>query len=176
MCHRCPHVLCTLCKVTDFPVTFLLSVFVKVKGLFGRTLWNRSVYCSWVHNCILYTLVRASWIECNNCPTRRDLFSLLYFCRQLYIFRVLTQLDSYKIRICTLITIPDFLRNGHCCKWLFSSEGFHCRCFRTYGMPQPLSPSYVNVIKTDVLPPGRSYSNISAAEKCETGAFMSHKT
>jgi len=24
----------------------------------------------------------------NNCPTRCDLFSLLYFCRQLYMFRV----------------------------------------------------------------------------------------
>ena len=26
----------------------------------------------------------------NNCPTRYDLFSLLHFCRQLYMFRVLT--------------------------------------------------------------------------------------
>jgi len=26
----------------------------------------------------------------NDCPTRCDLFSLLHFCRQLYIFRVLT--------------------------------------------------------------------------------------
>ena len=39
---------------------------------------------------ILYTWVRASWIEFNNCPTRWDFFSLLYFCRQLYMFRVLT--------------------------------------------------------------------------------------
>jgi hypothetical protein len=37
-----------------------------------------------------HTWVRASWIEFNNYPTRSDLFSLLYFCRQLYIFRVLT--------------------------------------------------------------------------------------
>ena len=37
-----------------------------------------------------YTWVRASWIRFNNCPTRCDLFSLLYFCRQLYMFRVLT--------------------------------------------------------------------------------------
>ena len=29
-------------------------------------------------------------IEFTNCPTRCDLFSLLYFCRQLYMFRVLT--------------------------------------------------------------------------------------
>ena len=42
------------------------------------------------NTCILYTWVRASWIEFNNCPTRCDLFSLLYFCRQLYMFRVLT--------------------------------------------------------------------------------------
>ena len=39
---------------------------------------------------VLYTLVRASWIKFNNCPTRCDLFSLLYFCRQLYVFQVLT--------------------------------------------------------------------------------------
>jgi len=29
-------------------------------------------------------------IEFNNCPKRCDLFSLLYLCRQLYMFRVLT--------------------------------------------------------------------------------------
>jgi len=39
---------------------------------------------------ILYTWVRALWIEFNNCPTRCHLFSLLHFCRQLYMFRVLT--------------------------------------------------------------------------------------
>ena len=38
----------------------------------------------------LYTWVRASWMEFNNCPPRCDLFSLLHFCRQLYMFRVLT--------------------------------------------------------------------------------------
>ena len=38
----------------------------------------------------IYTWVRALWIEFNNCPTRCDLFSFLYFCRQLYMFRVLT--------------------------------------------------------------------------------------
>jgi len=32
----------------------------------------------------------SSWIEFNNCPTRCDLFSLLHFCRQLYMLRVLT--------------------------------------------------------------------------------------
>jgi len=39
---------------------------------------------------ILYIWVRASWIEFNNCPTRCDLLSLLHFCRQLYMFQVLT--------------------------------------------------------------------------------------
>ena len=35
----------------------------------------------------------------NNCPTRCDLFSLLYFCRQLYMFRVLTPIirSSYTV-------------------------------------------------------------------------------
>ena len=51
-------------------------------------LWCQSllICCQW----ILYTWVRASWIEFNICPTRWDLFSLLHFCRQLYTFRVLT--------------------------------------------------------------------------------------
>jgi len=40
--------------------------------------------------CLLYTWVRASWIKFNNCPTRCDLFSLLHFCRQLYMFWVST--------------------------------------------------------------------------------------
>jgi len=38
----------------------------------------------------LYTRVHASWIKFYNCPTRCELFSLLHFCRQLYMFRVLT--------------------------------------------------------------------------------------
>ena len=32
--------------------------------------------------------------EFNNCPTRCNLFSLLHFCRQLYMFRVLTPNSS----------------------------------------------------------------------------------
>jgi len=39
---------------------------------------------------ILYTWVRASWMEFNNFPTRCDLLSLLHFYRQLYMFQVLT--------------------------------------------------------------------------------------
>jgi len=40
---------------------------------------------------ILFSWVRASWINLNNCP-RCDLFSLLHICRQLYMFRVLTSI------------------------------------------------------------------------------------
>ena len=53
--------------------------------------WKRAPkYWQCLGNKILYTWVRASWIEFNNFPTRCDLFSLLHFCRQLYMFRVLT--------------------------------------------------------------------------------------
>jgi len=45
-----------------------------------------------VVHCTLYTWDHASWIEFNNCPTRCNLFSLLHFCRQLYMFRVLTSI------------------------------------------------------------------------------------
>jgi len=44
---------------------------------------------SWQYNMAFFfnTWIRALWIKFNNCPTRCDLFSLLYFCRQLYVFR-----------------------------------------------------------------------------------------
>ena len=50
--------------------------------------------------CLLHTWVRASWIEFNNYPTRCDLFSLLHFCRQLYMFWVLTPIirSSYSCK------------------------------------------------------------------------------
>ena len=35
-------------------------------------------------------IIKVFWDQFNNCPTRCDLFSLLYFCRQFYMFRVLT--------------------------------------------------------------------------------------
>ena len=38
--------------------------------------------------CIIYRRVRASWIELYNFPTKCELFSLLRYCRQLYMFRV----------------------------------------------------------------------------------------
>ena len=64
-----------------------------------HTIYNhvKSIICylcfmqhAWSCFFFLYTWVRASWIEFNNCPTRCDLFSSLYFCRQLYMFQVLT--------------------------------------------------------------------------------------
>jgi len=50
--------------------------------------WHATKCLEW----ILYIWVRASWIKFNNCPTRYDLFSLLHYCRQLYMFRVLTSI------------------------------------------------------------------------------------
>jgi len=38
----------------------------------------------------LVTAKRLTVFQFNNCPTKCDLFSLLHFCRQLYMFRVLT--------------------------------------------------------------------------------------
>ena len=67
---------------------------------------------------ILYTWVRASWIEFNNFPTRCDLFSLLHYCRQLYMFRVLTPI----------------IRSWYNCKysfwyWLTGSTTIRFRCW-----------------------------------------------
>ena len=63
---------------------------------------------------ILYTWVRASWNEFNNCPTICDLFSLLHFCRQLYIFRVLTPIIrswySCNCSFCYLLTAMSKIR------------------------------------------------------------------
>ena len=57
-------------------------------------------------------------IEFNNCPTRCDLFSLLYFCRQLYIFRALTPIirSSYNC-------------NHSFCYWLTGSTTIRSRCW-----------------------------------------------
>ena len=67
---------------------------------------------------ILYSWVRASWIEFNNCPTRCDLFSLLHLCRQLYVFRVLTPI----------------IRSSYNCNysfwyWLTGSTTIRSRCW-----------------------------------------------
>jgi len=67
---------------------------------------------------ILYTWVRASWIEFNDCPTRSDLFSLLHFWRQLYMFRVLTPI----------------IRSWYSCNysfwyWLTGSTTIRSRCW-----------------------------------------------
>ena len=66
----------------------------------------------------IYTWVRALWIEFNNYPTRCDLFSLLYFCRQLYMFRVLTPI----------------IRSWYSCNysfwyWLTGSNTIRFRCW-----------------------------------------------
>jgi len=71
--------LCTgnpACKISSWQLQLHIYVLV--------TVWI-------LHTC---TWVRASWIELNNCSTRCDLFGLLHFCRQLYMFRVLTAIIS----------------------------------------------------------------------------------
>ena len=67
---------------------------------------------------ILYTWFRASWIEFNNCPIRCNLFSLLYFCRQLYMFRVLTP-----------ITRSSYNCNYSFWYWLTWSSTIRSRCW-----------------------------------------------
>ena len=66
----------------------------------------------------LYTWIRASWIEFNNCPTRCNLFSLLCFCMQLYMFRVFTPI----------------IRSSYNCNysfwyWLTGSATIRSRCY-----------------------------------------------
>ena len=79
----------------------------------------RGTICTFTRNTgFLYTWVRASWIEFNNCPTRCDLFSLLHFCRQLYMFRVLTPI----------------IRSSYNCNysfwyWLTGSTTIRSRCW-----------------------------------------------
>ena len=58
--------------------------------LVSQSSTERKQFVVTVHIAFLYAWVRASWIEFNNCPTRCNLFSSLHFCRQLYMFRVLT--------------------------------------------------------------------------------------
>ena len=67
-------------------------VFEYIFFFFLKICWeNSSLFKICKNNgYFFFTWVRASWIEFNNCPTRSDLFSLLHFCRQLYMFQVLT--------------------------------------------------------------------------------------
>jgi len=61
-------------------ITHLITDYFKL-----RSSPQRYMICApaTLYHGILYTRVRASWIEFINCATRCDLFSLLYFCRQL---------------------------------------------------------------------------------------------
>ena len=58
-------------------------------------IWNTFFWCHALcqHRLLFYVHCSNSnsiKVKFNNCPTRCDLFSLLHFCRQLYMFRVLT--------------------------------------------------------------------------------------
>ena len=86
---RCVHFACWVTKAVDTHFECVTVLFYSNNG--STNVRQYYVYtCIDYLICILYTCVRASWIEFNNCPTRCDLFSLFYFCRQLYMFRVLT--------------------------------------------------------------------------------------
>jgi hypothetical protein len=63
-------------------------------------------------------MLRGYGIEFNNCPTRCDLFSLLHFCRQPYMFRMLTPI----------------IRSSYNCNysfwyWLTGSATIRSRCW-----------------------------------------------
>ena len=93
-------------------------------------------------NFIYSTWVRASWIEFNNCPARCNLINLLHFCRQLYMFRVLTPI----------------IRSSYNCNygfwyWLTGSTTIQSRCWVgtdscvSYGRstPETCRTAYTNV-------------------------------
>ena len=72
-----------------------------------------------VHHFIyIHAWVRASWIKFSNCPTICDLWRLLYFQRQLNIFRVLTTIirSSYNC-------------NYSFCYWLTGCTTICSRCW-----------------------------------------------
>ena len=72
-----PSVFSYICKWRKFSVYIYIYIYI-----YTHTHTHTHIY--------IHTWVRSSWIEFNNCPTRCDLFNLLHFCRQLYMFRVLT--------------------------------------------------------------------------------------
>ena len=80
--------------------------------------WLNAMNKKYIKRFFIYTCVRASWTESNNCPTRCDLFSSLHFCRQLYMFRALTPI----------------IRSSSNCKysfwyWLTGSTTIRSRCW-----------------------------------------------
>jgi len=122
---------------SQFTFTFLTtSIQTSLKPawrvLFGVWHENRLrivllCWCSWVtksagyrtiHNMLpkYITLHLFNAIEFSNSPTRCDLFSLLHFCRQLYMFRVLTPI----------------IRSSYSCNYSF---WLLIHVYRTVGIP-----------------------------------------
>jgi len=93
---------------------------------------------------ILYTWARASWIEFNNYPTRCDLFSLLYFCGQLYMFWLLTPIikSSYNCNYSFWYWLTGSTTTRSRC-WVGTDSCLHIH----FGRAVPA------IIKTDLLPP-----------------------
>ena len=78
-------------KYTESNVSFMSSTHFNLfadKCSMSSRAFSFMLYVSVLH--LMRKLSIAFLIEFNNCPTRCDSFSLLYFCRQLYMFRMLT--------------------------------------------------------------------------------------
>jgi len=109
--------LCRYGVINYVHVCVQYSIDTKIKERSVKSPYLCGIF-SWIFIKILYTWVRASWIEFNNFPTRCNLFSLLHFCRQLYMLRVLTPI----------------IRSSYNCKysfwyWLTRSTIIHSRCW-----------------------------------------------
>ena len=101
---------------------------------------------------ILYTWVHASWIEFNNCPTRHNLFSLLHFCRQLYMFRrdplsIIRSISLYTQQWYMSYRFADSLRAGSGRNWFCSQAVWDipllCVQWKTPDDGQRNSPNHV---------------------------------
>ena len=81
---------------------------------------NKRARFNFVTNFVIYFFFHNNnaLLKFNNCPTRCDLFNLLYFCKQIYMFRVLTPI----------------IRSWYNCNysfwyWLTGSTTIRCRCW-----------------------------------------------
>ena len=136
---------CTLYQVilcaalTSTPFLNVLAIFHTTSStllcICNRAAYGKSVVRSWMH-CVgsVAPVCCSSWNVCHikivwnqrwkslfyffNCPTRCDLLSLLYLCRQLYMFRVLTP-----------IIRSSYNRNYSFWYWLTGSTTIRSRCW-----------------------------------------------
>ena len=103
--------ICLLSLLLSFTIRNSYCVFLTRRSK-AHCAQGSFVVCTWseLHRRLQLNILRffiywvcASWIKFNNCPTRCDLFSLLHFCRQLYMFQVL----------------PPIIRSWYSCNYSF---------------------------------------------------------